>query len=165
MGDQEAINKKSESLRKFDGSAAKFANWAKHFTDHMSRVHPAWRATLEWFSLTNEDLSFRRLYTEYLGPFKEPAVDLAVKLEQCIVDYLPETMYDRRVQLCGGKSEANHGISMWRRLHRDHVGAGDIIEFAGTEVLREYGRCNKLADLPTHMDGWFLTSRPLRQGA
>ena len=58
MGDQEAINRKNESLRKFDGSAAKFANWAKHFIDHMAKmakVHPAWRPALEWFPTCGED--------------------------------------------------------------------------------------------------------------
>ena len=102
MGDQEAINRKNESLRKFDGSAAKFANWAKHFIDHMAKVHPAWRPALEWFSTCEEDLNFRRLHTEVLGPFSEPSIDLAIKLEQCLVDYLPEVMYDRRIQLWGG---------------------------------------------------------------
>ena len=68
MGDQEAINKKDESLRRFDGSAAKFGAWAKHFVDHMAKVHPAWRSALEWFATTTEDLSFSRLYTETLGP-------------------------------------------------------------------------------------------------
>ena len=56
MGDQDAINKKDESLRRFDGSAAKFSNWAKHFVDHMARVHPAWRKALEWFGASQEDL-------------------------------------------------------------------------------------------------------------
>ena len=155
MGDQEAINKKDESLRRFDGSAAKFGAWAKHFVDHMSKVHPAWRNALEWFAATTEDLSFSRLFTETLGPYNESAVDLAVKLEQCIVDYLPESMYGRRVQLCGGKSQANNGLAMWKRLHQDFAGEGEVVEYAGVEVLREYSRCNKLSDLPSHLDGWF----------
>ena len=154
MGDAEAINRKDESLRKFDGSAVKFANWAKHFMDHMAKVHPAWRPALEWFATTPEDLSFRRLHAECLGPFRESAIDLAVKLEQCLVDHLTDTMYDRRVQLCGGKENANNGLAMWRRLHSDFAGQGEVIEYAGVEVLREYGRCNKLADLPSHIDGW-----------
>ena len=75
MGDQEAINKKDESLRRFDGSAAKFSAWAKHVVDHMAKVHPAWRGALEWFATTTEDVSFSKLYTETLGPYNEPAVE------------------------------------------------------------------------------------------
>jgi hypothetical protein len=64
-------------------------------------------------------------------------------------------MCDRRVQLCGGKAEANNGLAMWRRLHQDFAGEGEVVEYAGVEVLREYGRCNKLSELPSHIDGWF----------
>lgn len=80
MGDQEAIIKKDESLRRFDGSAAKFGGWAKTFVDHMAKVHQAWRAALEWFSTTIKDLYFSRLYTETLGQYNEPAVGLSVKM-------------------------------------------------------------------------------------
>lgn len=153
MGDAGAMNRKDESLRKCDGSAVNFANWAKHFMDHMAKVHPAYRPALKWFSTTPEDLSFRRLHTKCLGPFRESAVDLADELEQCLVDDLTDNMYDRRVQLCGGKDNANNGLAMWRRLHSDFAGQGDVIEYAGVEVLRRYGRCNKLADLPSHIDG------------
>ena len=153
MGDQEAINKKDESLRRFDGSATKSGAWAKHFLDHMARVHPAWRGALEWFATTTVDLSFLRLYTETLGPHSEPAVDLSVKLEQCIVDYLPESMYGRREQLCGGKSQANNGLALWKRLHQDFAGDGEVVEHAGVDVLREYSKCNTLSDLPSHLAG------------
>ena len=37
MGDQEAMSRKSESLRKFSGNAADFNNWAKHMCDHMGK--------------------------------------------------------------------------------------------------------------------------------
>ena len=61
-----------------------------------------------------------------------------MKLEQCIVDYLAESMYGRRVQLYGGKSEANNGLALWKRPHQDFAGYGEIVEYAGVEVLREY---------------------------
>ena len=44
---------------------------------------------------------------------------------------------------------------MWRRLHQDFAGEGEVVEYAGVEVLREYSRCNKLSDLPSRLDGWF----------
>ena len=80
-----------------------------------------------------------------LGPLSETTVDISVKLEQRIVDYLPGTVYDRRVQLCGGKAKANNGLAMWGRLHQDFAGEGEAVEHAGVEVLRENERCNKLS--------------------
>ena len=43
---------------------------------------------------------------------------------------------------------------MWRTLHKENQGSGDAVEYAGTEALKEYGRCDRIADLSGHMDGW-----------
>ena len=43
---------------------------------------------------------------------------------------------------------------MWRRLHRDHVGAGQVHEYAGSNCLRTYGACSKLSEVSEHIDGW-----------
>ena len=97
--------KKSESLKKFSGEAGDFANWSKRFIDHMSRVHDDWSYSLDYFSKTNEDLSFARLNQEVMGPFSENAKNLVRKLEQTIIDYMPTEIYHRRQQFCGGISE------------------------------------------------------------
>ena len=121
----------------------------------MAKVHPAWRPTLKRFATCTEDLSFSRLNSEVLGPAQESASDLAMKLEQFLCDWLPESFYNRRDQLCGGGLECNNGFVMWRKLHVEHMGQGDVIEFAGTECLRTYGRCNKLSEVGHHIDGWY----------
>ena len=36
MGDQDALARKSESVRKFSGHAVDVVNWAKHMVDHMA---------------------------------------------------------------------------------------------------------------------------------
>ena len=90
-----------------------------------------------------------------MGPLSEDAVDLSIKFEQLVVDWLPEKLYLRRAQLAGGKSEEGNGFALWRRLHRDYKGQGQVIEYAGTQCLREYGRCKKLADTSQHIDGWY----------
>ena len=154
MGDQEAMARRSESLRIFSGSSVDFMNWAKHMVDHMAKVHPHWRHVLEWMSVTKQDMSLSRLSNERLGPFDENARELAVKLEQQLVDWLPEHMYSNRIQLCGGHHEANNGFNMWIRLHNDHVGDSEIIEYAGTECLRTYGKCTKKSEVSKHIDGW-----------
>ena len=102
MGDQEKMDRINPSLKKFSGSPIHFMNWAKHLVDHMHKVHPVWRSTLEWCGRTDEPLNFARLNSEKLGPFNEHAGELAMKLEQTICDWLPEKLYNRRVQLCGG---------------------------------------------------------------
>ena len=77
-----------------------------------------------------------------------------MKPEQNIIDWMPESLYKRRVQLCGGKSETGNGFLMWRRLFVDNKGSGELVEFAGVEALRLYPSCSKLSDVGSHLDGW-----------
>ena len=110
------INKTSESLRRISGNPSDFIDWSSHFIDHMAKVHICWRYTLEWVSKTTENRSMRRLRADWLGPYRENNQDLAIKLEQLLVDYLPTTQYRKRRQLCGGDGEQGNGFQMWRRL-------------------------------------------------
>ena len=154
MGDQDAMARKSESVRRFSGQSVDFVNWSKRMVDHMAKVHPHWRHVLEWLAVTKQEMNLSRLSTETLGPFDENARELAVKFEQVLVDWLPEYMYANRVQLCGGRDEANNGFRMWMQLHLEHVGDSELIEYAGTECLRTYGKCSKKSEMSRHIDGW-----------
>ena len=149
MGNTKDMHRKSDSLRKFSGNVEDFASWSQHVVDHMTKVHSYWKYTLNWMSTTEASLAYPDLRGQTLGPFGEDSTDLAIKFEQVLADWLPEKLYLRRDQLCGGKSEAGNGFTMWRRLHKDHVGDGEILEYAGTTVLREYGQCKKLSDVPS----------------
>ena len=128
MGDQRGMGQKEENLKTFSGNPVEYKYWAERFMDHMSKVHIHWRHTLRWLSTTDEDLSYARLSLESVGPYNERASELAQKLEQTIVTYLPESLYSNREQLCGGPMQANNGFIMWRRLARDNSGTGDIVE-------------------------------------
>ena len=66
--------------------------------DHMARVHQVWRPTLLWMAKTEDPLTRNKT----MGPFNESAGDLSLKLEQTIIDWMPETLYKKRVQLAGG---------------------------------------------------------------
>ena len=59
---------------------------------------------------TIDDVSMARLRHDTLGPFHQNAAELAEKLEQVIVDWLPDVGCDRRSQLCGG--ETGNGFAM-----------------------------------------------------
>ena len=89
-----------------------------------------------------------------IGLYNENAGDVALKFEQTIIYWMPETLYKKRVQLAGGPGETGNGFAVWRRLFRDNKGSGDVVEYAGIEVLRDYPRCNKLSELSVHLDGW-----------
>ena len=154
MGNQERMESKNDSLKNFSGSAETFKQWAERVMDHMAKVHPIWRPTLEYVAKTNDDLSFARLNQEHLGPFGEPAHELAIKFEQVLVDLLPDSLYQRRMQLCGGPDQRNNGFMMWRRLHSDNIGNEVHIANAGVDCLREYGKCTKMSELMGHLDGW-----------
>ena len=155
MGDAKAINSKSESLKKWNGESTEFRLWSEKIMDHLAKVHPEWKPSLKWISKTNESLSFTRLATEHMGPHQEHAIDLAVKLEQLLCDWMPENHYRRRVQLCGGPAEKQNGFMMWRRLFHDHIGEGETQDYAGAGCLREYPHCEKMSQLLTHIDGWY----------
>ena len=154
MGNQERMDSKSENLKRFTGNPEGFKSWADRIIDHMGKVHPAWRSLLQWMAKTEDDLSMRRLRRETFGPHDEQAADLAVKFEQFLVDWLPETLYCRRGQLSGGPGEENNGFIMWRRLHHDNIGLEVHIANAGVDCLREYGKCEKMSNLLAHLDGW-----------
>ena len=155
MGNREAMDKKSESLKKFSGNPGDFVNWANRFIDHMGRVQWDWKNTLEWLATTPENLSYARLSNEVMGPWSEPASDLARKLEQTIMDYMPEKVYNRRQQLCGGPTQRDNGFILWRNLHKENVGERHIMEDAGAECLRTYGQCTVHSELSAHLDGWY----------
>ena len=132
MENRDAMDKQSESLKESSGSAGEFSNWAKRFMDHMGRVHADWKNAVKFMAATKEDISYRRLAGEVMGPWGEHAADLARKLEQTIVDYMPEKIYNRRQQLCGGYLQEGHGFMRWRALHREFIGEDEVIEYAGT---------------------------------
>ena len=148
------MNKANEKLKVFSGSALDFDTWAKSFIHHMSKVQIHWRYLLGWLSTHDGDLTLDFLMKQTIGPFNEPAEDLSVKLESTLVDYLPLSLVNRRIQLAGGPMEECNGFAMWRRLHRENKGSGDAVEYAGTEALKEFRRCDRLADLSGHMDAW-----------
>ena len=157
MGDLKSMLRKSDSLRKFTGTADNFSSWAQHMVDHMGKVHSAWKQVLRWINEPGNaaPLDFASLPGLTLGPHNEDAVDLATKFEQVVADWLPETLFKKRIQLAGGKAQEGNWFTVWRELHRRFTGEGEILEYAGTQVLREYGRCANLSDVATHLDGWY----------
>ena len=70
-----------------------------------------------------------------------------------MIDRRPETLYKKLVQLAGGPGKTGNGFAALRRLFRDNKGSGDVVEYAGIEVLRDYPRCNQSSELSAHLDG------------
>ena len=154
MGNQKKMDEPSSYLKGFSGNPVDFKHWSERFVDHMAKVHVMWRSTLNWMGRTNEDLSYDRLRTEAIGPFNENGVEIAQKLEATIIGYMPESMYNNRVELCGGPMEANNGFKLWRRFLEDTAGTGDSVESAGIEALWEFPRCDKHSGVVEHVDRW-----------
>ena len=135
MGNQGAMGRKSESLRKFSGQAGDFINRSEHFMDHMARVHQVWRPTLVWMSKTEEPLTMHRLRNDTIGSYNENAGDLALKLEHKNIDWMPESLYKKPVQLAESPGETGNGFAVWRRLFRDNKGSRDVVEYAGIDLF------------------------------
>ena len=89
MGNQKAMDAKSENLKTFNGNPVDFKDWSERFEDHMAKIHMHWRAALRWVGSTEEDLGYQRLRRESVGPYNESVVELSNKLEQTLVNYTP----------------------------------------------------------------------------
>ena len=70
-GNQEAMGRKSESLRQFSSQPSDVITWSERYMDHMARVHQVWRPTLRWMAKTEEPLTMNRLRNETMGPYNE----------------------------------------------------------------------------------------------
>ena len=70
MGNQEKMDRKSESLRKWNGDPADFVVWAEHVTDHMHRVQPTWRVVLNWLGKTDEFIWVPATQYHFPWPFR-----------------------------------------------------------------------------------------------
>ena len=73
-------------------------------------------------------------------------------LEGFLVDYLSDSTYKRRNQLCGG--EPGNGLEMWRYLYQEFQGGSDAVHRGGARRLQEWPRCNNLSQLAGHLDDW-----------
>ena len=73
-------------------------------------------------------------------------------LEGFLIEYLSDSLYKRRAQLCGGVK--GNGLEMWRWLFLEFAGGSEAVMLGGSRRLQDWSRCNKMELLSQHLDDW-----------
>ena len=63
-------------------------------------------------------------------------------LEAFIVEWLSDSLYRKRTQLCGGQKD--NGLEMCRYLYNEYPGVSDAVRLGGARSLQEWTRCTKI---------------------
>ena len=70
------------------------------------------------------------------------------------MEWVTDTIYNRRIRWAGGFKEKGNGFEIWRRMHKEYHGSGDGIMLSGLKLLHEYPKHDKVEGLAAHLDGW-----------
>ena len=142
--------KKNEALRKFGGKSEGYETWSNRMMDHLCDSNQKWKPLLERLKVCTQPIYKSWLIKQTVNG--NSGWDLAIKLESFIAKWLVDTLYNRRVQLCG--NEAQNGFEMWRLLFHEHQGGTAAVNLGGMKRLQEWTRCNTIATLSQVLDDW-----------
>ena len=144
--------KPNEALRKFAGDSGAYKMWSSRMKDHMARANPQWKVLLNALEVCDKPITKNWLVTQWSQGSN--AWELANKLETFISTWVNDTLYSRRVQMAGGKSEEGNGFEIWRQLFLEHHGGAHAVQLGGMRRLQEWPRCTSIANLSQHLDSW-----------
>ena len=141
-----------KALAKFAGDVATYKRWSERFVDHLARKRLEYRDLLKITEAATAPITKAALQTQQCSGVCAWAV--AQKLESFIMEWVTDTIYNRRIQWAGGFTEKGNGFEVWRRMHKEYHGSGDSIMLSGLKLLREYPKHDKVEGLTAHLDGW-----------
>ena len=75
---------------------------------------------------------------------------MAEDLENLIVKYLSDDIYERREAWCG--REDGNGLELYRNLFRELEGGSTLVRMGGRKLLNSYGRPQKGDDIQKHFE-------------
>ena len=55
-----------------------------------------------------------------------------------MADWFSTNLYNRKVQLDGGKAEEGNGFEIWRQLYRQYAGGSQGVKFGGQLRLKDH---------------------------
>ena len=142
--------KKNESLKIFKAEATHYKEWRDRVVDHCCRTNRKWRQALDYIAQDDQPWTFARLSGMDLDGYN--LVELAKIFFDWIVDWLPQRLYNRRLQLCG--REFGNGFEMWRRFRQKYEGTGAVMEVAGVDCLHAFPRCKGMMELEEHLEAF-----------
>ena len=125
--------------------------WKKRFIDHCSSSTGQWK---DMFRMCEESEGpILRAYLEqlHIGSGYSAWV-LAEDLENFLVKYISDDLYERREAWCGG--EEGNGFELYRNLFREFEGGSTIVRMGGRKLLNNFGRPQKGEDIQKHFEDW-----------
>ena len=111
--------------------------WKQRFIDHCCDSTLRWKGIFKM--VESCDGPIRREYLESLhigGGYSAWA--LAEDLENFIVKYVHDDLYERRAAWCGG--EEGNGFEFYRNLFREFEGGSHLVQMGGRKLVNTYGR-------------------------
>ena len=118
--------------------------------DHLSRTNRGWTQLLKYVEVQPTPIIYANLARQHVGGVN--SWDIACHLESFLVSWISKGLKNRRNALCG--NEPGNGLEMWRQLHREYKGTGELISASGRKVLQDFPRCKSLDQLSSHLDSW-----------
>ena len=144
--------KPNEALRKFDGDSSKYKMWNSRLKDHLARSNGEWKNILCKLEVAENPITKQWLMSSHIHG--NSAWDLATKLETFVSTWVNDTLYGRRVQMAGGKTQEGNGFEIWRQLYLEHHGGANAVQLGGMRRLQEWPKCSSIGNLNQHLDAW-----------
>ena len=144
--------KPNPSLKIFTGTVAEYKHWSQRAIDHICRQNHRWRDVLEYTMKYPQPITRVDLLDTNVDGVN--AWVLSTKLECWLADWFDKNLYNRRVQLAGGKSETGNGFEVWRQLFRQYSGGTQVVNYGGQMRLKDWPKCTNALQLEAHLDSW-----------
>lgn len=142
--------KENKDLMKFDATINSYVEWSQAVLDHLSRTNRGWTSLLKFIEIQPNPVRYEELAVQHVGGVN--AWDIACHLETFLCSWVSKSLKQRRTALCG--NQPGNGLEMWRQLHLEYKGSGELISASGRKVLQDFPRCKSLEHLSAHLDSW-----------
>ena len=125
--------------------------WKKRFIDHCSASTGRWREIFRMCEESEGPITRQYLESLHIGNGYS-AWPVAEDLENFLVKYLSDDIYERREAWCGG--EDGNGFELYRNLFREFEGGSTLVRMGGRKLLNSYGRPQRGEDIQKHFEDW-----------
>ena len=137
-----------KDLMKFDATINSYVDWSQFILDHLSRTNRGWTALLRYIEIQPNPVRYEEPSAQHVGGVN--SWDIACHLETFLCSWISKSLKQRRKALCG--NQPGNGLEMWRQLHLEYKGSGELISASGRKVLQDFPRCKSMEHLSTHLD-------------
>ena len=109
--DFEISYKPNPQLKVFNETIEEYRNWANRAVDRIGRNNYRWGEMLHYVQTWSYG-NIKKVDLMNTNCDNVNAWLLSTKLYSWISDWLCKSLYERRTQLCGGRTEANNGFEL-----------------------------------------------------